>query len=95
MTTQQATISNPGTQAFAAFLRAIGTAVCGMRAKWRARHTRAALEQLDARTLRDIGIDFSDVLVLTTHGTDAVFATRQRVIHRLDRCKPARPRSAP
>jgi uncharacterized protein YjiS (DUF1127 family) len=85
MTTQQATISNPGFPAFAALGRAFGTAVDGMRAKWRARRTRAALEQLDERTLRDIGIDFSDVLVLTTHGTDAIFATRQRVIHRLDR----------
>jgi len=85
MTTHEATISVPGSPASAAFGRAFGMVVDGLRAKWRARRTRAALEALDARTLRDIGIDFSDVLVLTTHGTDAIFTTRQRVIHRIER----------
>ena len=85
MTTHGATISVPGGPATAAFGRTFGSVVDGLRAKWRARRTRAALEALDARTLRDIGIDFSDVLVLTTHGTDAIFATRQRVIHRIER----------
>jgi len=85
MTTHQATVSVPGSPASAAFGRVLGMVVDGLRAKWRTRRTRAALEQLDARTLRDIGIDFSDVVVLTTHGTDAIFATRQRVIHRTER----------
>jgi len=85
MTTHEATISVPGSPATAAFGRAFGMVVDGLRAKWRARRTRDALEALDARTLRDIGIDFSDVLVLTTHGTDAIFATRKRVIHRTER----------
>jgi len=85
MTTHEAAISVPGSPTTAAFGRAFGMVVDGLRAKWRARRTRAALEALDARTLRDIGIDFSDVLVLTTHGTDAIFTTRQRVIHRIER----------
>ena len=88
MTTHEATYSVPGSAASAASAalgRAIGMVMDGLRAKWRARRTRAALEALDARTLRDIGIDFSDVLVLTTHGTDAIFTTRQRVIHRTER----------
>lgn len=85
MTTHEAAISIPGSQAFAAIGRRLGTVVDGLRARWRAYRTRAALETLDPRMLRDIGIDHSDVLVLTTHGTDAIFATRQRVIHRLDR----------
>jgi uncharacterized protein YjiS (DUF1127 family) len=85
MTTQQAAISIPGSQALSAVGRTLGTVVDGLRARWRAHRTRAALEALDPRMLRDIGIDYSDVLVLTTHGSDAIFATRQRVIHRLDR----------
>jgi len=85
MTTQQAAISIPSSQALPAFGRALGTVVEGLRARWRARRARAALEALDPRMLRDIGIDYSDVLVLTTHGSDAIFATRQRVIHRLER----------
>jgi uncharacterized protein YjiS (DUF1127 family) len=85
MTTHDATISNPGSAAFSAIGRSFGAVVDGLRAQWRARRARAELEALDPRMLRDIGIDFSDVLVLTTHGTDAIYATRQRVIHRLDR----------
>ncbi|MDX1376814.1 MAG: DUF1127 domain-containing protein [Burkholderiales bacterium] len=85
MTTQQATISIPGNRAFTALGRTFGTVADGLRAKWRAHRTRAELEALDGRMLRDIGIDYSDVLVLTTHGTDAITATRQRVIHRRDR----------
>ena len=85
MTTQQATISIPGLQAFTAVGRSIGAVVDGLRAKWRAHRTRAELEALDGRMLRDIGIDYSDILVLTTHGTDAIYATRQRVIHRPER----------
>lgn len=85
MTTQEAVVSNPGIQAFSAVGRTFGTVVDALRAQWRARRARAELEALDARMLRDIGIDFSDVLVLTTHGTEAIFATRQRVIHRLER----------
>jgi uncharacterized protein YjiS (DUF1127 family) len=85
MTTQQAAISIPGSPAFLAVGRALRAVADSLRARWRAHRTRAALETLDPRMLRDIGIDYSDVLVLTTHGTDAIFATRQRVIHRLDR----------
>ena len=85
MTTHEATISNLGSPAFTAIGRSLGAVVDGLRAQWRARRARAELEALDPHMLRDIGIDFSDVLVLTTHGTDAIYATRQRVIHRLDR----------
>ena len=85
MTTHQATISNPPSQGFTAIGRSFGAVVDALRAQWRARRARAELETLDPRMLRDIGIDFSDVLVLATHGTDALFTTRQRVIHRLDR----------
>ena len=85
MMTHQAAVSIPVGQAFSAIGRTFGTVVDGLRAQWRAHRTRAELEALDPRMLRDIGIDFSDVLVLNTHGTDALFTTRQRVIHRLDR----------
>jgi uncharacterized protein YjiS (DUF1127 family) len=85
MTTQQAALPAPANRVFSTIGNALGAVVDSLRARWRAHRTRAALEALDARTLRDIGIDFSDVLVLTTHGTDAIFATRTRVIHRLDR----------
>lgn len=85
MTTHQATISNPGSQAFTVIARGFGAVVDALRARWRARRVRAELETLDPRMLRDIGIDYSDILVLTTHGTDALTTTRQRVIHRLER----------
>lgn len=85
MTTQQAILPAPATRVFSALSGSFGAVVDRLRAQWRAHRTRAALETLDPRMLRDIGIDYSDVLVLTTHGTDAIFATRQRVIHRLER----------
>jgi len=85
MTTQQAILAAPATRVFSALSGSFGAVVDRLRVQWRAYRTRAALETLDPRMLRDIGIDYSDVLVLTTHGTDAIFATRQRVIHRLDR----------
>jgi len=85
MTTQTAIFSNPDSGAVAAAARGFSAVLEGLRARWRAHRTRAALEQLDARTLRDIGIAYSDILVLTTHGTDAMVKTHQRVIHRLDR----------
>ena len=85
MTTQAATFSNPSSGILSAAGRGLGAVIEALRARWRAQRTRAALEQLDARTLRDIGIAYSDILVLTTHGADAMVKTRQRVIHRLDR----------
>jgi len=85
MTTHEATISNPASQAFTAIGRTFGAVVDGLRAQWRAHRARTELEALDPRMLRDIGIDFSDVLVLSTHGTDALITTRQRIIHRLER----------
>jgi uncharacterized protein YjiS (DUF1127 family) len=85
MTTQQAALPAPANRVLSTIGNALGAVVDSLRARWHAHRTRAALEALDPRTLRDIGIDFSDVLVLTTHGTDAIFATRKRVIHRLDR----------
>lgn len=75
----------PGVRAFSALARGFGALADGLRTRRRAARARAALQDLDPRMLRDIGIEYSDVLVLTTHGTDAVFQTRQRVIHRLDR----------
>jgi len=75
----------PGVRAFSALARGFDSIVDVLRAQRRAQRTRAALQDLDPRMLRDIGIDYSDILVLTTHGTDAVYQTRQRVIHRLDR----------
>ncbi len=85
MTTHEATISNPGGSAYTAIGRTFGAVVDGLRAQWRARRARAELEALDPHMLRDIGIDFSDVLVLSTHGTDVLTTTRQRIIHRLER----------
>ncbi len=76
---------DPGSRAFSAIGRSFGAwwTACGPSG---ARDAPApSWRHLDPRMLRDIGIDFSDVLVLTTHGTDAMYATRQRVIHRLDR----------
>jgi uncharacterized protein YjiS (DUF1127 family) len=85
MHTTQLVLTTPRTRALSALARGVGTIIDALRAQRRARRTRTALQDLDPRMLRDIGIDHSDVLVLTTHGTDAVFQTRQRVIHRLDR----------
>ena len=85
MTTQQAVLAAPATRVFSALGSSLGALVDRLRAQWRARRTRAELEALDPHVLRDIGIDFSDVVILTTHGTDAIVKTRQRVIHRLER----------
>jgi len=85
MTTQQAALIFPGIQPFSAIRRGLGTLVDRLRHQWRAQRTRAALRELDPRMLRDIGIEHSDMLVLTTIGTDAVVATRKRVIHQFDR----------
>jgi len=85
MTTQQATLAAPGIRVLSAIGGSMGAVVDRLRAKWRARQTHAALQELDPRILRDIGIEFSDVMVLTTHGIDGIYETRQRVIHRFAR----------
>lgn len=85
MHTTQLAFTAPGTRAFSALARGFSAIIDALRARRRAQRSRAALQDLDPRMLRDIGIEYSDVLVLTTHGTDAVFQTRQRIIHRLDR----------
>ena len=85
MTTQQATLAVPGIRVLSAIRNSFGAAMDHVRAKWCARRTYAALQELDPRILRDIGIDFSDVMVLTTHGIDGIYETHQRVIHRSER----------
>ena len=85
MTTQQAVLAAPATRVLSALGSSFGAVLDSLRAHWRAHRTRRELEALDPHMLRDIGIDFSDVVILGTHGTDAIVKTRQRVIHRLDR----------
>jgi uncharacterized protein YjiS (DUF1127 family) len=78
-----------GEDAVLAWIAALAPKLSGLRRAWRARRKRAALQALDDRMLRDIGVSRGDIEQVTADGT-ALELRRSQALARL-RASPAPP----